>query len=82
MTKNTAFIYDDIFWVHETPAGHPESKDRLLAICQKLKNSSVSDSLLHLTPKAATFSEIGLVHSQEYIDRLKNSEMIPPNIIQ
>jgi acetoin utilization deacetylase AcuC-like enzyme len=67
----TAFIYDEIFLEHETPQGHPESKQRLISIIRTLKESSLWDRLIHVRPEKAGIDDILLVHSKEYIERLK-----------
>ncbi len=78
MDRKVAFIYDEIFLKHETPPGHPESKERLIAIVNHLKNSPVWDRLIHLKPRRATEEEIALVHEIGYIAKIKNS---PPGYL-
>lgn len=73
MNKKVAFIYDDIFLKHETPYGHPESKERLVAIVNHLKNAGLWDKLIHIKPRKATEKEIALVHEPRYIEKIKNS---------
>lgn len=67
----TAFLYDDIFLEHETPQWHPESKDRLIAIIKRLKNSSFWDRLIHVGFNNAGLEDTLLVHTPGYIERLK-----------
>lgn len=66
------FVYDDIFLKHETPVGHPECKDRLVAINKALKGSSLWNRLIRIKPEAAAFEDILKVHDKQYIDKLKN----------
>ena len=73
MNRKVAFIYDDIFLKHETPEGHPESKDRLIAIVNHLKNTGILQKLILIKPRKATENEIALVHSLNYIETIKNS---------
>lgn len=73
-----AFIYDDIFLKHDTPKGHPESKERLIAIINHIKNEEIWKKLLHIKPRKATEKELALVHDPNYIDKIKNS---PPGYI-
>jgi len=70
--KKVAFIYDDIFLAHEMPDFHPESKNRLISIVEHLKKSALWSSLIHLKPEKAAFSDIEMVHSREYIERIKH----------
>jgi acetoin utilization deacetylase AcuC-like enzyme len=69
--KKVGFIYDNIFLKHETPGGHPESPQRLLAILDKLKNSDLWDRLVHIKPRRADEKDILEVHTKDYYDRIK-----------
>lgn len=73
MNRKVAFLYDDIFLKHETPNGHPESKQRLIAIVNHLKKERIWDKLLHIKPRKATEEELSLVHEPNYINKIKNS---------
>lgn len=52
------------------PSGHPESKDRLIAIRKKLKQSDIWDKLIHTKPLKADAREILAVHTSSYIDKV------------
>ncbi|WP_297211407.1 MULTISPECIES: histone deacetylase family protein [Thermodesulfovibrio] len=78
MDRKVAFAYDDIFLKHETPEGHPESKERLISIVNRLKKETIWERLIHIKPRRATEEEIALVHEPHYIERVKNS---PPGYI-
>ncbi|MFO0753774.1 MAG: histone deacetylase [Thermodesulfovibrionales bacterium] len=69
--RKVGFLYDDIYLRHETPPWHPESKERLVAILEHLKGSSLHDRLIHLKPRRAGFEEIALVHTPGYIEEVK-----------
>jgi len=69
--KKVGFSYDDIFLSHEMPAGHPECKDRLLAINAALHRTDLWGRLIHLKPKKATRDEILAVHTPAYFDKVK-----------
>ncbi len=68
--KKVGFIYDDIFLLHATPAGHPESKDRLLAIKDTLQMTDLWGKLAHLKPGKAKREDILSVHTPDYYDRV------------
>jgi len=68
--KRVGFIYDDIYLLHEMPEGHPESKDRLLAICNTLKQSDLWDKLLHVKPRRAGTEDILAVHTRAYLEKV------------
>jgi len=65
--KKVGYAYDDIFLLHEMPAGHPESKDRLIAINKTLEQSGVRDKLLQIVPRKADLQDILAVHSGPYV---------------
>jgi acetoin utilization deacetylase AcuC-like enzyme len=66
--KKVGFIYDDIFLRHETPSGHPESKERLIAITDALKGGTHWKELVHLRPRRADRDDILAVHDASYYD--------------
>ena len=68
--KKIGFIYDDVFLRHVTPLGHPESRDRLIAITNALKNVDLWEKLIHFAPSKATREDIVLVHTAAYYDKI------------
>ena len=69
--KKVGFVYDDIFLHHEMPPGHPESKERLIAIIASLKKrTALWDSLIHLKATAAEKADVLAVHTAAYLDRI------------
>ena len=71
--KKVGFIYDDIFLRHVTPDWHPERKERLVQIVSSLKKSGLWENLICIKPRCATYDEIALVHTDDYISRIKTS---------
>lgn len=69
--KRVGFVYDEIFLKHETPASHPESRERLTAIIRLLQKSRTWDNLVHIKPRKASYEDIALVHSERYINKVK-----------
>ncbi|MDH4233004.1 MAG: histone deacetylase [Nitrospirota bacterium] len=68
--KNVGFIYDDIFLLHEMPSGHPESKDRLIAINNSLKQSDMWSKLIHTKPRKTGPQDILAVHTNAYFEKV------------
>ncbi len=66
------FVYDDVFLKHDPPIWHPESKERLIRITTKLRESGLWDRLNHVKPRKAAFEDIVLVHTEEYIERIRH----------
>lgn len=68
----TGFIYSDVFLKHEPPAWHPESKQRLLHIIDALKQTGLWQRLVHIPPRKATFDDVAMVHTPQYIQKIKS----------
>jgi len=68
--NKVGYFYDDIFLLHEMPLGHPESKDRLIAINERLKQSPHWNSLQHLKPLKASEHDILAVHTKAYVSEI------------
>jgi acetoin utilization deacetylase AcuC-like enzyme len=68
--KKVGYIYDDVFLRHEMPTGHPESKERLIAVSKALENSELRDRLLHIRPRKADMQDIRAVHTSEYTGKV------------
>ncbi len=69
--NSTAFLYDDIFLGHDTGYGHPERPDRLIAIINNLKSAPYYNDLVQVSPSIPDISYIELIHSKDYIKRVK-----------
>ena len=66
----TGYVYDPIFLKH-TQTGHPESDKRLEAIMAELNTSGLINLLHEIPCREATFEELSLVHTNEYINSVK-----------
>ncbi|MCR3884373.1 MAG: histone deacetylase [Methanothrix sp.] len=64
----TGLIYHPIYLEHETD-GHPERKERLTTILDKIESSNLD--LAFITPRPATLEEVGTIHSHGYIDEVR-----------
>ncbi len=67
----TAYLFDDIFMAHDTGGGHPERPERLTAIDDKLKTNAFYDELIRVEKKKADYQYIEMIHSADYIERVK-----------
>ncbi|MDQ7060907.1 MAG: histone deacetylase [Sulfurimonas sp.] len=63
------YISDDIYLKHDTGAGHPESKERLIAINKEIK--TLEDSLVLLEPIKASPKIVSLVHPHQYVSHIQ-----------
>ncbi len=69
--RKTAFLTDEIYLKHNTGMMHPERSGRISAIHDKIKAAPYYKDLVLLKPVKADFETIELVHSSEYIMRVK-----------
>jgi len=67
MTR-TGIVYHPIYLLHETD-GHPEKKERLTAILDRISSEKLEVEFI--TPKPATIDQVASVHSKRYIDQVK-----------
>jgi len=64
-----AVMYDKRFLLHDTGPNHPENPDRLISVITDLKNNNqISSKIIWPNFEAATFDELNLVHTREYIE--------------
>tara|TARA_B110000037_G_scaffold147712_1_gene166830 strand:+ start:140 stop:1186 length:1047 start_codon:yes stop_codon:yes gene_type:complete len=82
-SPKVAIMYSDQFLLHDTGPNHPENADRLISVVTDLKNNlKLSPFVYWPNFKPATYEELNLVHSKEYIKlvdrqvgRLKKSQI-------
>jgi acetoin utilization deacetylase AcuC-like enzyme len=63
-------VYDPIYLWHDT-GEHPENRQRLKAIVQRLKETGRWEKLIHIVPRPATLKELLRVHSESHIRSVK-----------
>ena len=64
----TGVIYHPIYMKHYTN-DHPERKERLAAILEKIESSNLD--LEFITPKPATLDQVETIHTRGYIEQVK-----------
>lgn len=65
-----SIIYHDRYLDHVQSWGHPESPERLIAILKKLEEMELTAKIT--TPQPASDQELAGVHTEEYVDMIKN----------
>jgi acetoin utilization deacetylase AcuC-like enzyme len=70
--NKVGYIYDEIFLLHEPPAWHPDSPDRLLSINSFLKSVGLRDKLIPLRPRKAAVEDLSQVHTAAHIDAIRD----------
>lgn len=69
----TAFVYHTVFMKHQTGWNHPEKRQRLVKIIDRLKESGLWDKLVHTLPRTATPADVASIHNPEYIERIRQT---------
>jgi acetoin utilization deacetylase AcuC-like enzyme len=69
--KRTGFLYDERYLLHDTGPNHPESPDRLRAICQGIKDADLLSRLTVFQAGRADLKWVEAVHAKNYIERLE-----------
>ena len=67
---NVGLVYDPVYLEHDTGT-HAENASRLTTAMNLLEEKRIIDKLLMLSPRPASFEEIGAVHAGEYILKVK-----------
>ncbi|MBM4271764.1 MAG: histone deacetylase [Deltaproteobacteria bacterium] len=68
MSRKTGIVKDLRYLRHDAGFGHPESPKRLGATYAMLESPDMVGRFVEIAPRHATHEEIGLIHSQSYID--------------
>jgi acetoin utilization deacetylase AcuC-like enzyme len=72
-SRAVGFVYDDVYLEHDTGFGHVERAERLEAVVQRLTDSGLLSRLVKIEPQPAPIESITTVHSQDYVDRVRQS---------
>ncbi len=70
--QSIAFVYDQVYLNHRTPAGHPERADRLTRVVHHLQRSSVWEDLQQVEPVAAPLEMVEQVHTRDHINLIRD----------
>ncbi|MBF0505966.1 MAG: histone deacetylase [Nitrospirae bacterium] len=68
--RKVGFVYSPVFLKHATPLGHPESRERLIAITGRLGSAPFWKNIIQISPSKAEHSDIALVHTDNYISKV------------
>ena len=67
----TGIVFEDLFTLHDTGRGHPESPGRYKAVMSALLKSDFAKSLQRLQPRAATDDDVIRCHFKKYVETAK-----------
>lgn len=65
-------VYDPIYLEHDT-GSHPENKQRLVSVMNRLEKSGLLRRLTSIAPRMVTENELLMVHTQEHIVRVESA---------
>jgi len=66
--KRIGIVYHPIYLEHDTD-GHPEKKERLIAILDKIRSEKLEAEFI--TPKPARVEQVAVIHGERYIGQVK-----------
>ena len=69
----TGIVKDWRYAEHNMGPGHPESPERIRSIYEGLEKAKNLTSLIPIPPRPATEKEIALIHTQEYIEQIRET---------
>ncbi len=72
MSEKIAVVYHPDYLIHTDP-GHPERKERLDHIIEKLNEEDVREKHVMIEPEKATIEDIALIHDRTYIESIKKA---------
>jgi len=70
--KRVGLVYSDIYLRHRTRF-HPERRERLTAVMDKLNETSLLDRLISIKPYPATVEQLTYVHIPQYIRQVEEA---------
>jgi acetoin utilization deacetylase AcuC-like enzyme len=70
--NNFAISTSDLYLEHDTGRHHPESKERLIAICEYLQSKDYFSKILKVDPEKAKIQDIARVHDSSYIRQVES----------
>jgi acetoin utilization deacetylase AcuC-like enzyme len=73
MIIETGIVKDARYMRHKTGGFHPESPQRLEAVYDMLESSHMSGKFIEIESRYASEDEIGMIHSQSYIERVAST---------
>jgi acetoin utilization deacetylase AcuC-like enzyme len=71
--SNTAFLYHPAFLKHRTGWNHPERRERLVRLVERLKQDGLWGKLIHIDPQPATPADVASVHNPDYVEAVRQS---------
>ena len=74
-TRQFILMSDERTLDHATWGGHPETRERVIAVRERLRNGPFAPSLIEKTPRALAWSELLESHDEEYLLRFEEAAL-------
>jgi acetoin utilization deacetylase AcuC-like enzyme len=74
-TRQFILMSDERTLDHPTWGGHPETRDRVTAVCGRLRNGALATSLIEARPRAAGCETILAAHDEDYLLRFEEAAL-------
>jgi len=71
--KQTGLVYHNDYLIHHAGAAHPERSERLESIINHLIKIKLLNQLVRIEPKSAEIDWVATIHTQDYIDSVKQA---------
>ncbi|XP_017758802.1 PREDICTED: histone deacetylase 6 isoform X2 [Eufriesea mexicana] len=83
-SNKVCIVYDDRMLKHcdISDDNHPEKPNRINIIYKRYEECNLLDRCYVQQGRSATIEELALVHSKEYIDKIKDTENLKPKELQ
>ncbi len=74
-TRKFILMSDERTLDHATWGGHPETRERVTAVCERLRSGPLSSSLIEQRPRAAEWDTILAAHDEDYLLRFEEAAL-------
>ena len=74
-TQQFILMSDERTLEHATWGGHPETRDRVTAVCGRLRTGNLAPSLTEKSPRAVAWPELLEAHDAEYLLRFEEAAL-------
>lgn len=74
-TRKFILMSDERILDHATWGGHPETRERVTAVCGRLRTGPLASSLIEQRPRAADWDTILAAHDEDYLLRFEEAAL-------
>ena len=74
-TRKFILMSDERTLEHPTWGGHPETRDRVTAVCERLRSGALAAALIEKRPRSASWETLLAAHDEEYLLRFEEAAL-------